>query len=232
MAYLIWVCLKYLLIVVIVAIIYITVFMVIPSYLVWKRYKKYKNVYTSNTFVPLLGDFYTYAKNMSEGKAYYAHLKQKTYDLQSCDLDLIFEGPKPCLQIFSQEAHREFEQLMPEKIDRIPEKTSIGQMLPNDLSNCKTDDNFNFRKRSFFKLLSLNKSSQYIPIMIQGLDKLTNEWIERNEPVDVIGEMFKHVFSFLTKILLGKDTEMIMKKLYPYKTDTNEYIMINLCELF
>ena len=229
---LILVCLKYLLFVAVLAIIYITVVMVIPSYLEWKKYKKFKNVYTSDSFVPVLGDFYLYAKNMNEGKTYYAHLEKKTYDLQNYDLELIFEGPKSCLQIVSHDAHREFEQLMPDKIDRIPEDTSIGQMMPRTLGNSKTDDSFNFRKRTFLRLLSFNRSSQYIPMMVRGLDRLTGGWIEAGKPVDVIAEMFKQNFSVLTKILLGTDTDTIMKKLRPYKTETNEYVMVDLCELF
>lgn len=223
--------LKYLAIFLVLVIAYLAVFMVIPPFLEWKRYKKYSNVYTAPSFVPILGDFYLYAKNMNSGKSYYAHLDQKTYDLQDYDLELIFEGPKSCIQMISHNAHREFEQLMPDKIDRIPEDTSIGQMMPKTLGNSKTDDSFNFRKRTFLKLLSFNRSSQYIPMMVKGLDRLTGEWAKKEE-VDVIYEMFKQNFSVLTTILLGSDTSAIMNKLRPFKTENNEYVMLNLCDFF
>lgn len=206
--------------------------MALPSYLEWKKYKKYKNVHTSASFIPILGDFYTYATNMKAGKTYYAHLVKKTEEMKDCDLELIFEGPKSCLQIVSPEAHRQFEQLMPGPIDRVPEVNSIGQMIPRALGNTPSDEYFLFRKRTFLKLLSFNRASMYIPMMINGLDNITATWVNKKDYIDIIYEMFKQNFTVLTKILLGSDTEEIMKLKHPFKNANNQYEMLDMCEFF
>lgn len=211
---------------------YSVIFLVIPPLRKWLFYRKFKNIHTSPMFIPILGDFLSYAQNMKANKKYYAHLHEKTLVLKDYDLELIFEGPKSCIQMVSPEAHRQFEALSPEKIDRVPEDTSIGQMMPRTLGNSKTDDSFIFRKRTFLKLLSFNRSSQYIPMMIKGLDKLTNEWVNSEKEVDVIYEMFKQNFRVLTSILLGRDTKSVMDKLRPYKKPDNAYVMMDLCDFF
>lgn len=224
--------LKYVCIFLAIVIGYSVVFLVIPPLRKWLYYRKFKNIHTSNTFIPILGDFWYYAQSMKAGKKYYAHLHEKTEILKDFDLELIFEGPKSCIQFVSPEAHRQFEALSPEKIDRVPEDTSIGQMMPRALGNSKTDDGFLFRKRTFLKLLSFNRSSQYIPMMITGLHKITDDWVSSDKQVDVIYEMFKQNFSVLTSILLGRDTKTVTNKLRPYKNPNNEYVMLNLCDFF
>ena len=206
--------------------------MIIPQYLTWRQYKKYRNVYTSPTFIPLLGDFYTYAKNMSQGLTYYAHLDDKTKILKDYDMELIFEGPTAVFQPVSSQAHREFSNLVPKSIDRYPELRSIGQMMSRAFGNIKTNEEFYHRKKAFFKLLSFNRSSSYIPMMVEGLERMTAKWVENKASVDVIPELFRQNFSVLTQILFGRDTDEVMKKLRPYKTPSGEYIMLDLCQLF
>ena len=224
--------LKYILLIALIPIVYVCATMIIPQYFTWRKYKKYRNVYTTPKFIPLLGDFYTYAKNMSQGKTYYAHLDDKTKILKDYDMELIFEGPTSVLQVVSHEAHREFEYLQPDSIDRYPELTSVGQMMSNTFGNGRSDEDFHYRKKSFFKLLSFNRSSHYIPMMVEGLERLTTEWVETGRQVDVIGELFRQNFSVLTQILFGRDTGEIMKKKRPFKQDNGEYVMLDLCQLF
>ena len=224
--------LKCLLLLTLILIVYICSTMIIPQLLIWRQYKKYKNVYTSQTFIPLLGDFYTYAKNMSQGLTYYAHLDDKTKILKDYDMELIFEGPTAVLQPVSIQAHREFSNLVPKSIDRFPELRSIGQMMPRAYGNIRTNGAFHHRKKAFFKLLSFNRCSSYIPMMVEGLELMTAKWVESGTSVNVIPELFKQNFSILTQILFGRDTKTIMKKLRPYITPTGECIMLDLCQLF
>jgi len=162
---------------------YLVVFKVIPPYLVLRKYRKYPNLYTPKTFIPLLGDFLQFAKNMSAGKRYYDHLDKKVYDMEGKDLELMFEGPKPCIQIYSHEAHKQFEDLIPHKIDRLPEEEHIGQMVGKTIGNVRFDKKFNFRKRTVLKLLSIGRSSLYIPRMIKSCEWLTSTW--KGDPADV-----------------------------------------------
>ena len=232
MLYLIYTGIQCLLLLALILIVYICATMIIPQYLTWRQYKKYRNVYTSPTFIPLLGDFYTYAKNMSQGLTYYAHLDDKTKILKDYDMELIFEGPTAVLQPVSSQAHREFSNLVPKSIDRYPELRSIGQMMSRAFGNIKTNEEFYHRKKAFFKLLSFNRSSSYIPMMVEGLERMTAKWVENKVSVDVIPELFRQNFSVLTRILFGRDTDEVMKKLRPYKTPSGEYIMLDLCQLF
>ena len=227
--------LKYLAFVVFIFLLYVCATMIVPQYIAWKRYKKYKNVYTSDTFIPILGDFYYYIQNMNKGLTYYAHLDDKTRVLKDYDMELLLEGPTVVLQVVSNQSHREFEHLQPETIDRYPELTSVGQMMSRTFGNGRTGDDFHHRKKAFFKLLSFNRSSHYIPLMVEGLEKLTTEWVEagnQGKQVDVIAELFRQNFSVLTQILFGRDTIHIKNKKRPYKTENGDYIMLDMCQLF
>lgn len=222
------VCLKYVGLLLLAFVAYMVAFKVIPPYLVWLKYKKYKNVHTSKSFIPLLGDFWPIMKNLKAGIKYYNHLDQKVYDMKDQDIELMFEGDKPCFQIFSHQAHKEFEELIPHKIDRFPEEEHIGQMVHKTIGNVRFDKLFNFRKRTVLKLLSIGRSSLYIPRMIKSCEWLTNTW--KGDPCDVncSKDMFKLNFNVFIKVLLGEDNLPLVNTPHPYENEDGSTTMMTL----
>lgn len=222
------VALKYLGLLVLSLVLYLTAVKIIPAYIQWNKYKKYPNVHTT-TFIPLLGDFWPIMKNLNAGIKYYNHLDQKVYDMKDKDLELMFEGDKPCLQIFSHQAHKEFEQLIPHKIDRFPEEEHIGQMVHKTIGNVRFDKLFNFRKRTVLKLLSIGKSSLYIPRMIKSCQWLTESWGDKDVlEVNCSKDMFKLNFNVFIKILLGNDNIDMMNTKHPYENEDGTFTMMTL----
>lgn len=225
---LILVCLKYFFLIFLGLAVYLIVTKVIPPYLVWRKYKKYNNIFTTDKFIPLLGDFWPIIQNMKAGKKYYNHLDQKVYDMKDKDIELMFEGPKPCFQIFSHEAHKQFEELIPTKIDRMPEEEHIGQMVHKTIGNVRFDKLFNFRKRTVLKLLSIGRSSLYIPRMIKSCEWLTGTWDGDVCDVNCSKDMFKLNFNVFIKILLGTDNMDIVNTPHPYENEHGKTEMMTL----
>lgn len=201
---------------------------VIPAFLTWRKYKKYNNLYVSDTFIPLLGDFYPIMKNLQAGIKYYNHLDKKVYDMKDKDIELMFEGSKPCFQIFSHAAHKEFEELIPHKIDRLPEIEHIGQMVYHTIGNVRFDKLFNFRKRTVLKLLSIGKSSLYIPRMIKSCEWITTTWKDDVSKVNCSADMFKLNFNTFIKILLGLDNMDLVNTPHPYENADGSTTMLTL----
>lgn len=204
-------------------VIYLVVVKVIPPFIQWRKYQKYENVHTT-PFIPLLGDFWPIMQNLNAGIKYYNHLDKKVFDMKDKDLELMFEGDKPCLQIFSHKAHKEFAALIPHKIDRLPEVEHVGQMVSKTIGNVKFDKLFNFRKRTVLKLLSIGKSSLYIPRMIKSCGWITESWgQEKVVNVNLSKDMFKLNFHVFIKILVGEDNAELVNTTHPYEKDDGTY---------
>ena len=55
-------------------IIYSIYSLIIFPFIYWRKYKKYSNVISNPSFIPLLGDMKEHLDNMNAGKVHYSHL--------------------------------------------------------------------------------------------------------------------------------------------------------------
>ena len=136
-----------------------------PYYLRWK-YSKYPNVKMSKWHFPIFGEYVNCQRNIDQGKVYYNSLKTDAAELSQCDVRLEFQGSTCLVKIVSQEAHRQFDELHPVKIDRVPENTGFGKIFARAFGNIRCTKSFIERRTLFMKVLSLNSSSRYIPAML------------------------------------------------------------------
>lgn len=78
----------------------------------------------------LLGELYHYGNNIANGKPFYYHLTKMSDQLKGKDMKLVFEGSVPCIEVISPLAHREFSNLQPKFIDRVPDYKGVGKLAP------------------------------------------------------------------------------------------------------
>ena len=201
-----------------------------PYYIRWK-YRRYPNVKMSKWHFPIFGDFINYQRDIDQGKVYYYHLKDDSEELSNCDIRLEILGSKHAFKIVSQEAHRQFDELHPDKIDRICEKLGAGKIFPNAFGNIRCTKSFTERRTLFMKVLSLNSSSRYIPAMLKCCEEVVNKW-KVGGTYGSIFEMNTIAFLIFTHVMFGEDTHHVAEKRLDYE-DANGVIQnISLKDFF
>jgi cytochrome P450 len=173
-----------------------------------RKYRKYPNMYISNSAIPVFGDFIDFMKDMKEGKAYYDHLRYKSEEMWKNDVRLQFYGNIPVFKILSPEAQKQFESFVPSKIDRYPEDVGLGKSTLTAFSQIKTTKSQLERKKNFLNLLSLNSCSKYIPCFLKSAQWAWEDW-ESGKTVNCVKEMNSLTFSAFSKVLFGEDMHYI-----------------------
>jgi len=77
----VWVLYQWVLYILVGMAMYMMYTILIKPYLVMWRYRKYPNVYISNNYYPLLGNFIEPLMDIKAGKVYYDHLRKKSEDI-------------------------------------------------------------------------------------------------------------------------------------------------------
>lgn len=99
-------------------IVYLIYLLVVKPYVFWRGFKKYSNVYTEPSFVPLLGNFSYNLANLKAGKAHYYHLIEKANEHKDYDMRVVLEGSQPVMFLVSSAAITQFVDMQPKKIDK------------------------------------------------------------------------------------------------------------------
>jgi cytochrome P450 len=172
------------------------------------KYRKYANMYISDTAVPVLGDFIDFMNDMKAGRAYYDHLRRRSEKMWKHDLRLQFYGNVPMIKIISAEAMRQFENFIPSKIDRQIEDLGLGKSTLTAFSQIKTTKSQLERKKNFMSLLSLNSCSKYIPFFLKSIQWACENWKE-GDTINWIKAMNSLTFSSFSKVLFGDDMHYI-----------------------
>ena len=102
--------------------IYLVYKLLVYPYMIYRKYQKYSNVYTSPKYRPLIGDVYDSIQDMKQGKAHYANRIRDAPNLKDYDLRLKYEGTDPLIMILSNEAAQQFMKLQPKYIDRADQR--------------------------------------------------------------------------------------------------------------
>lgn len=159
-----------------------------------RKYRKYKNVYVSDKFTPILGDLSQSLEDVKNGKVYYNHITKKVKELKDIDIKVNVEGIVPKIKLVSAQAAREFFDLMQQlKVDRNKRDGLLGYVIPNSLNQCPTNAAYIKQKKFIISLAQQNNVHKYTPGLIKSLNKVTKRW-------DTFGESY---------INLGDETELI-----------------------
>ena len=201
-----------------------------PYWFRWK-YRKYPNVHLRKWHFPLLGDYIQYIRDVESGKVHYDHLKQNHEELSQYDIRIEFEGSEPIFKITSPEAHRQFDELHPHKIDRVLEDLGFGKLCLDAFFNIRCTKDFKHRRQVFMKLMTLNSSSKYIPTMIDCFKKISSTWIQ-GKSYEAIHEMNKFTFTVFVNVLFGTDMHHVATQLIDYEKENGQLEQYELRDFF
>lgn len=176
--------------------------LVIP-YLKHSYFSKYKNVYTGE-FVPFLGVGKHFIEAEKKGSVFYEFLMNQSQIFKGYDMVFLLFGTDPILEVVSHQAQKEFDKLVPTKIDRMKYELMITKMALDGFGNTPTSDYLLLRKKTYLKSLNINVASQYIPDIIENLEEQVNSW-KSGGTYDFFDEMNHLMFTIFQTILLGKD---------------------------
>ena len=137
-------------------------------------------------------------------------------------------GKYLALAVTSVKAYEEFLKLVPTKVDRFEHPPMyFFKLAPKGIANTKTSNvNWKRRRTAATKLLGLNKSSQYIPMMVSHLDNEISKWEkeDRNIP-DLAPKISSIAYKIISTIFFGKDGLEQIENVeytdpYTYKVET------------
>ena len=182
-------------------------------------------------FNPMLGDISDVLQNEKENKfrlLYFISLalENKDYDFylnQIWDMTII--------NILSEEAMNQFENLIPNHIDRhnhfgLP----VKNILDNSLAVTESTQKCNDRRKEAIKTIGINHISRYIPLMIETVDEWAKN-VKRNQKIDLSLEITKIVFKVISKILFGTDLDKMPPIQYK-SPKTGEISSMNMDEFY
>lgn len=169
------------------------------------RYKKYRNVYVRDKFIPLIGEADKYIEDSKKGRATYYHLIEYALELKGIDIRLSILGDNIIFNMFSLNSLKEFQNLCPGSIDRkgIPTK-SFGKLFPSCSIHQKSTDRWKIRRETFLKEIGINFASRFIPCMIEAIGAKVDSW-KVGESYDLLHEMADTTYDVITVILFGRN---------------------------
>jgi len=194
---------------------------VIKQYLTRRKYRKYSNVYVSDHYYPIMGNYIERLANIEAGSVYYQHLRDQSNTICKHDIKLEYEGSRPVFKVLSPQAHQEFSELVPHKFDRHPDFHGFGKVSMTAFFQVRTSEDTKNRKATFMKLLSLNSSSRYIPDFIDCMKGITKEW-KIGESYKCVKEMNYFTFTVFMHVLFGKDLQHFATHQVDYINGANQ----------
>jgi hypothetical protein len=212
----VWTFFKYILMFFISYFIYLVYIAILNPLIFWYKYKKYPNVYTSSTFRPIVGDMQDHLDDAKAGRAHYYHNVTEAKKRQNYDLRVAVEGVRPVMKIVSARATEEFIALVPQKIDRAPERKGFGRMFPKAIANHRTTEKVSQRRKLFTSLLSLNFASKYIPGMLSCCRDVLDS-MKDGETYGFLDQMNKLTFDIFMNVLYGDDVHHLTNRSKKYR---------------
>ena len=169
------------------------------------RYSKYKNVYMTKKFVPLLADISLILQNDKDNKSKFHYFIDESLENNKHDLRLAIVGSSIFIYICSIKALDEVEKLMPLKIDRDEEKQlPLEDVIGGSFALCRSDEKWAQRRKEMSKLIGINSCSKHIPLMIETMDKHIDA-CPIGQEIDLNKVFSKVTFEVITKIFFGSD---------------------------
>lgn len=224
--------LKYILYFVIAFLIYFIYYHVYKPYSQRQYYKKYPNIFFVGDHIPILGDIVFFAKDVNEGRCYYDHQRAAVERIQD-NHDFWFEqeGARINLKAISPKAWQEMEQLIPAKVDRLPELIGFGKVLRNSFISERSTTHQMNRRKTFVNSLSTNECSKYIPTMVKVAEERMDSFNETTE-YELTYEMYIYTFTVFTRVIFGEDMLDLATKPVKYENKLGQIETKNLREQF
>ncbi|CAI2366121.1 unnamed protein product [Moneuplotes crassus] len=202
-----------------------------------RKYSQYKNVYVKPKFIPVLGELKPCLDDINNGRAFYDHLKKQQAKMGGKDIKVYVQGFEPRIIIASNKAVKEAAALIPSKIDRADIQDNYRLMIgglkfsSGSFNNYASSKGIAERRKSYFKLLGVNTSSQHIPVIlknaVQNLEKMKQE--EEVLITEKISYMTNKIFM---TILFGADLEDFLVEKHDYETSDGTTAKYNLINFF
>lgn len=208
--------LKVLLAFVISLVLYLLYLIVVRPLMYRRKYSKYPNVLVSKKFNPLVGDLDNEVRCFKEDKVHYAHYVENANITTKYDLYAKVEGIEPYMVIVSDQACKELSNLMPRAVDRINAEKGINALIAHSMVVFRSTKGTLQRRKNFSSLLGLSSASKHIPRTLECCQEAVNE-MDKEGNTDFIHHLSEINFNAFTNILLGKDADNIVTKLYSYE---------------
>jgi hypothetical protein len=231
MFWIFWIVLKYLIYSFVALVIYLVYAIVVnPYYLRWK-YSKYPNVFILKPYTLPFGEIHTFIENVKEGKVFDNHNRQLAKEKHDYDLDFTGYGMATMFRIISVKAKKEFNDLVPGKIDREQQLIGVGHMLGSSFASQKSTKDMMRERKIFNEVLSLNSASKYIPTMVEVIQNHLSNW-KVNDVLTFPFEINQITFKLFTTIMFCKDIKNLLSQTLSYVSPENEVLDLKFSEYF
>lgn len=188
-------------------------------------YKKYPNVYVSPTWIPLLGDAYSYFKNITNDRIFYDHFRREAPQVNKMDFKLEVVGLIHQIKMVSYEAQKGIEDITPAKVDKFGENISIGKIIGNSFGYMRSTPEAMGRRKMFLKHLSFNSCSKYLPLF-QEVCALEFGKFKAGDEVEGLHAMNHLTFGFFTLVMFGKDMLNVSLKEMDYENEDGSIVKL------
>ena len=171
-------------------------------------YSKYPNISMADKFYPMLGDVKLIQQNVTNGKAGFHHFIEEAIEKgEEIDIRLTQMGPVTRFEPCSIKAFKEFEKLVPDKLDRKDKGLAPTTRLFNgSVALRNSDESWHNRRIAITKLLGINKCSEYIKMMNQTIDTQI-DLLKEGDQINFGDLLASITFMIISKILFGSDIE-------------------------
>ena len=191
-----------------------------------RKYSKYPNVNMAKKFYPFLGDIAEIVEYQKQNKFILYNSIETVIENPNYDIKLVQFGPDTTFDMLTVKALKEFESLIPNKIDRFDHKNfPADNISPNSFGVARSNKDWDIRRKTILKTMGINFASQYIPMMMKTVDDWSKE-VKFNVSLDLSKEMGIITFRIITKILFGNDIDMLGKVKYISPSDHKEEHLI------
>ncbi|CAI2386624.1 unnamed protein product [Moneuplotes crassus] len=202
-------------------------------------YGKYKNVFVSSKFIPVLGDIYYYLQDIQSNRVFYDHNKRQQQSFKPNEIDLRADllGTDPMIGVVSHKALKEVISQIPGKIDRADIdntpclRRAILKMCEGCFVNSPSTKKTIERRKSLTKILGLNHSSKNIPLMLKNADIILQDMKTKGE-AKMQDQMALLTNRILVSFLFGRDYEEHMSESYEYLYKDGTTKKFDLCSFF
>ncbi|CAI2365256.1 unnamed protein product [Moneuplotes crassus] len=215
-----------------------------------RKFEKYKNVYVTEKFNPIVGDLKPSLDDINNGRAYYDNLKKLQSKMGGADMKVYIQGFQPIITFVSNKAVKEVVGLIPSVIDRADIRNNYSlkfgciKFADGSFINCASTPDIVERRKSLFKLLGVSTSSQHIPVILkmaaQTLSKIQEEKevkiLEHTDYINLVQIQARRDIYMTNKvfmaILFGKDLDNFLTEKHDYEAPDGTIEKYSLVEYF